>query len=245
MKYTIQPTKEKGWVALNEETDESSLAKKIREADIILADLDGTDTSSGYSLVLYSLNQPEFFSTIKFWKYLAKSAYLYAKKRKKSESEIWKNWINTFYRDKSHLKNVREMYTPKFANSELYKGVREFYDTLRGDALRVYVSRNLDEVIEAFSKTLAFNDFFAEQFNKKDSVKQILERFPHRKRFIVKGDTAEDEEMFDELKYWKKVEQINDVYFINIANHERNYNPRADVNSSRNQLALAEWLKQY
>lgn len=244
MKYIIPPSRDIGCVAVNDDADESGLVARLRRADIILADLDGTDASAGLNFVLYSTGEPEFFLALKCWKWLFKSGYLYAKYRGKAESEIGKAFMDVFMRSEKHVQRIKDIFTQEFTKSLLYEGVPEFYDLLRGDLLRVYVSRNHEEVVKAFFRALAFNDYFAEEFDKKETVKKALDRFPYRKRFIVKGDTMHDEEMYDELKYWKdKKKRIEEVTYINIMSSPKYYNPRADINASRNHTALNMWIK--
>ena len=85
MRYIIKPTKELGWVAVDEGADESGLVKRIREADIVLSDLDGTDTSSAQGVFFEFLKESSYIFKPKFLLWALSAGAPYAKKGKKAE----------------------------------------------------------------------------------------------------------------------------------------------------------------
>ncbi|GEM_PF-5542780 len=243
MKYIIEPTKELGWVGVDDSANQSGLVKRILTADTILSDLDGTDTSAAKQVFFDFIKDPKYFLNPKFLAWLACAGCNYLIYNQSAESKIASEFISKFLRHDQNLSRITAKYNQEFAKSTLYCGIEEFYGLLFKDSLKIYVSRNIKDVLHAYLLATKSNDAMAEQFDKKKSVEKIIKKYPNQKKFVVRGDTAEDQEMADYLKYLKLKETIDDVVFINIAKNPRHYNSCADVNTSRNHKALNYWLK--
>lgn len=242
MKYLTQSSMCNGWVATNKNTVESGLAKKIREADIILADLDGTDASPGEKLIFETLADDRYLFDRKTWKWTIESIQSFASDGMNSESKVWRAFVEQFLQNPKRLAQVKKKFE-KCANDTLYRGVPEFYDVLNPNSLKIYVTRNITEVVRAYANVLGFDYYFTGQFDKVKSAEELIEQFPDRKRFLVKGDSAPEQMMAEHLRELKHRGKIEEVTYINVAKNLRRYNPTADVNTSRNQKSIAGWLK--
>lgn len=246
MKYLIEPTKKLGWVSAENCANESELVKKILSADTILSDLDGTDTSAAKQVFFDFLKEPKYFLNPAFLAWLACAGGNYVVNvlhGQNAESQIAREFICKFLRQEKDLSRITSKYDEEFARSTLFSGIKEFYGLLPNNSLKIYVSRNIKDVLQAYMQATKSNEALSEQFDKKKSVEKIIKKYPNQKKFVVRGDTVEDEEMADYLKYLKLKETIDDVIFIHVAKNSRHYNPRADLNTSRNHGALNYWLK--
>jgi len=106
----------------------------------------------------------------------------------------------------------------------------------------MYVTKTVHEIVIAFAQANAFDLIFAEVYDKAHLTQQIVEKFAHRRRYLVKGDTHHDEAMLDVLYWHKKKRTIDDVVGINVCKDESRINPRFDINIGRDYQALVRTL---
>ncbi len=235
---------------------EEQLLAKVRSCDIIISDLDGTDTpSTGAREVLRYVASHTFDTTLQRWSWKAARAYLLDKNI--TSAHIWHGFVAHFLTvsedgtvsEKRETRTISEekerlhkIYTPKHASSLLYPGVRDFYHLLRA-AEKIYVTKAVYEIAAGFAAASHFDLFFADAYDKAHIVQRVIEGHAHRQRYLVKGDTSNDETMLDVLHWYKKKGTIDDVVGINVCRDDECINPHFDINIGRDYRGLVDALK--
>jgi len=241
MKFIVEPNNG-AWIAVRPELRKEALIERLTTADILVSDLDDTDTPSPAKAIARSgMLTPSYFKDPKFWLWAIGTKYHLARKGEGAESYRWSKFIETFLRDPEKLARLSEEYTPESAELKFYPGVRAFYNSLPL-TLKVYLTRNIREVGEAYRRAAGFDEVLPEQFDKQKGIAKIVRAHPERKRFVIKGDSAEDEAVVDFLKSLKKKGEIEEVTPIYISNSPRNLNPRFDINIGRNYGGLVSLI---
>ncbi len=219
---------------------EEHLLAKVRSCDIILSDLDGTDTpSTGAREVLRYAASHLFGRDFLRWSWRAARAYLADENI--SGAHVWHGFAARFLAAPSEKKPLRRTYTPKHAASLLYPGVPEFYGRFRA-AEKIYITKTVYEIAVGFALASNFDHVLADVWDKAHVAQRIVERLPHRRRYLVKGDTHHDEAVLDVLCWYKGNGTIDDVVGINVCKSDDHINPRFDINIGRDYRALVARL---
>lgn len=239
MKYLL--TTKNSWLAAENETNESELVAKIKKSSLIISDLDGTDASAGQKLALEMMLSDKYATSRHMWKWTLQTIHDYAT-NPDAESKAWKSFVETFLRNPAELKRIERKITPKTAEKNLYSGIKEFYQQLP-NAEKAYITRNIRQITQAYQQALSFDFSFPESFDKISATKQLIQQTHHTK-IIVRGDTAEEQKIANYLRELQKDGQIQTLVYINITKTKRQYNSKADINTTRNHTAINEWLRQ-
>lgn len=219
----------------------SELVKRILATDICISDLDDTDAPSPAKVL--ASDWRHYGRSPAYWTWLFKAGTKHLLFGKKSESGSWEKFINKFLRDPEELSRIEKLFTPEYLESTLFPGVKEFYGLLPRDAIRIYLTRNIREVALAYAGYLGINEIHAEQFDKHLTIQKIIQTPYLRKRWLVKGDSDEDQEVLSFLKYQKTRDKIDDVVGIYVT--EEKLNPRFDINLFQDYRPLVELMKKH
>lgn len=246
MRHIIEPSNNRSWISINPHLEQSELMKRIKSSDILISDLDDTDAPSPAKSIAFSkLKETDYILNPKFWVWCLSTGYALLTKQKNAESETWKNFVETFLRDQKELDKIKNKYNPKYVNYSFYPCVKEFYNLLPEDMIKIYITRNVIEVGEAYKQGAGFDEVMAEQFDKEDSIKKVCEKYPNKKSFIIKGDSPEDEAIIDFLRFRKRKDEIELITSIYVAksSDEKEINPRFDINIGQNYEGLVQILE--
>jgi len=246
MGYIIDPSNDEVWVAIKPQLKKEDLVKRILSSDIMVSDLDDTDTQSPSKEIAYaSLKRPKYLSDPRFWLWCISTEYKLIKNGKNAESETWATFIEKFLRNPKELEKLKQKYTPEFVASKFYQGAMDFYGLMPLNMIKIYLTRNIKEVAESYKQSASFDEVMAEQFDKENSIKRISQKYPERRKFIVKGDSPEDEQMLKVLIHEKQRGKLDQVTSIYVADSQNHINPNFDVNIGRNYKGLVELLQTY
>ncbi|MEK6864362.1 MAG: hypothetical protein AABX27_03660, partial [Nanoarchaeota archaeon] len=112
-------------------------------------------------------------------------------------------------------------------------------------AAKVFVTRTTDKIAEPYTNALGFDMVLESQYAKRESVDFMMGVFPDLKRFAVFGDSEEDLEMVDYLRFKLKKGSIDTLVSIYVAKSERKANLNFDASIGRDYSALVELVKKY
>ena len=82
---------------------------------------------------------------------------------------------------------------------------------------------------------------FAESYDKKHVLEELIKIHPKKKRWLIKGDSEEDTEMLNALKALKNNGKIDYVVGINVTKNE--INALYDINVMRDYRGLVELIQ--
>ena len=106
--------------------------------------------------------------------------------------------------------------------------------------VKFYVTRNIKEIAQAYKQAAGFTGFMLEQFDKEKSIEELVKKHPERKRFILKGDSQEDEVALDYLEFSKRKKRIDEVLSIFVTDHPCSVNNKFDIHIGRDYTKLVE-----
>lgn len=233
----------KSWVLIPELTSESFglLRKRLSQADLLVADLDDTDAPSpAKEIAKRFLMKREGAVNPKFWAWGLKTGLAFLQDGQKAESCAWENFLANF-RENGEVLKIINQFTPQSARQISYPGVGEFYQNL--SCPKVYLTRNVAKVANAFARTFGFSQIFAEEFDKKRALSQVCQAYPLARTFIVRGDSFEDAEIVQLLEDKKRQGEIEDVVSICVCQELKQAAFLADIYTSRDQTLLAKIFK--
>lgn len=167
----------------------------------------------------------------------AQTAWKLAREGKAAESEVWKEYVNRFLRNEKALAKIKSIWTPESARQSLYPGVEDFVQLI-SSAKRLYVTRNISEVAEAYTRALGLDGFFPETDHKEKIVENYVQRNPGVERFGVDGDSEEDAAMIDVLKFYRK--EVLGLYSMDKPNGR--VHPAFDVSVSKDRTGLVRLI---
>ncbi|MBI2672127.1 hypothetical protein HYX16_04295 [Candidatus Woesearchaeota archaeon] len=234
------------WVKAQDQVEIPGLRKQMLEADVCISDLDDTDAKSpAKEIGIYNnlLSRRIFNPRYIFWG--LKGLIKYIKLEKNAESECWKEYIKLFLRDPKELSKIKSGIEGKIRKLAI-PGVKELYGLLP-NAYKVYFSRNIIEVLSAFSAYFGFNEFHAEVFDKQIETQRFVERDLESKekkpftRYMVRGDSVEDESVLEVLDFYVKKEKIEYVVSCFRTTKEKE-NPRFTINVGSSDIGLVHLL---
>ncbi|MDD4878241.1 MAG: hypothetical protein PHO02_04355 [Candidatus Nanoarchaeia archaeon] len=235
------------WIKAKHEGDLAGVAARLYHSNIILSDLDDTLAKSPMKKVAYGfLKRPDMLANPKFIAWCAKAAWKKAVKGKKAESELGREFVEKFLDGRERKKLEEKMsfdYMDELRESA-FPGVFSFYSMLP-NAMKIIVTRSIHEIAWAYRCALDFDFSMEEQYDKKKSVDFIMRVFPKLKRYAIFGDSAEDEEMVDYLRFQLVKGSIDTLVSVHIAKSEKKANPDFDCSIGRNYSSLAELISKY
>lgn len=243
MEFVIEP-KNGIWVAVKPGVKLPEYLDRIKNADVLAADIDDTIAPSPAKRIAFSkLKDIRFLASPKFMMWGFNTCLDLAVKGKAAESDAWKDFIELFLRDPAEQDKIRRQYTPEFARSTFYPGVADFYARLPRYMKKFFVTRNIREVGEAYLEAAGFNELLPEQFDKRGSLDMILLMQPEARRFLVQGDSEEDQEFLERLELKKKIGRLHQVTSIYVSGSPYSLNPAFDINIGRDYTGLVKLLQ--
>lgn len=214
---------------------EQDLVRRILNSDILISDLDDTVAPSpAETVVLDYFKNPKNVYDMRFLEWFFISLYNFVKKGVLAKPEIWKNFVKLFLSDSKELEMLRQIYTPEFAKSTLYRGVLEFYSLLPETMIKIYITENIKVIADAYRQAAGFDEVICEPSNKAQSIDEVLEKYAKRRSFVLVSD-FDDLSMFNRLSDLRREGRIRELTSINVVHFPYNFLPydskrRFDVN---------------
>lgn len=186
--------------------------KKINSIDILVSDIDNTITNHQAKSVVVNkiLREPKYLFNPNLWKSIG--SYLF---KKDGEVEAWRNLIEHFIDDKDKDKISKE-YTTEYVESKMFDGFFGFISVFPQDLVKIYLTRNLIEIGNAYKQATGFDDVFAEHYDKKAGIQKIVDKYPDRKRIGIIGDSVGDEVAYEYLSWLENKGKIDYYYSIHV-----------------------------
>jgi len=196
------------WINPNLESRE--FVKKWKSLDLLVSDLDKAVTGNQALLVILRklIRQPYQVFNPKIWD--ATLTYI-----ARGQSNAWKKFDGYFLNIKEKGK-IKKKYTKEYAERKLYPGFKNFLSLLPNDTVEVFLTRNIDEVVCAYLKATGFDDALTENFDKEEGIKQLVEKYPGRKRMAMIGDSPEDEVVHNYFAWLLKKNKIEYYCTVNV-----------------------------
>ncbi len=245
MKFLISPEEDEGWVAVKGGLDCTGLVERLQRADILVTDLDDTlAPSPAKAIAKHNLKRSKHFLNPSYWAWCFKSAAKLFSEGKGAESMLWKDYLERFLHEPEEVAYLQKRYTAEFAAQTAYPYTDLFFHSLPLDMVKVCVTRNIREVGEAYQKALGIDRVVSEAFDKELAIEDLVEvEYAEWTRYILMGDSEEDERMLVRLKEMEKAGLVDEVTSIYVASSPSNLNPHFDVNIGRDYFGLAMLLQ--
>lgn len=246
MEYIVEPTNGDGWVLAKKGYNKDNIAELIRSSDSVVSDLDDTVAESPIrEMIKLGSKELKYLLNPACWLWAVLTKIRLRLDGEEAESTVGKSFTRFFLRKKSVLDRITKRYTRDFAESTLYPGVSDFYKTLPGERTKIFVTRNIKEITDAYKDAIGFDDALVEQYDKKASIEKILNLYPKAKSFVIIGDSQEDEQMLNFLRdKQQQGGQINTILGIYVADSPENINPNFDINIGKNYGGLVKLMQQ-
>lgn len=230
---------------LNEQTPREPLETiidRMEHTDLIISDLDDTDTYSPAKRIAYSyLTRLDKLSSPTFWKWAIPCFFDLMMRGQDAEEGQWKRFREIFLSDNEEL-NYQIMNHLGHAKKRAFPGLLDFYDNFPG-AKKAYISRNIPEIAEAYGAVYGFDKIVSNAFDREEAVRLVLDEFPNKRNVLFKGDAKSDEDILRILNGYEKSGRINSLVSINVANGWRRIHPDFDLTINRDYTALVEILQ--
>lgn len=232
------------WLATGDDADEQRIAGLIHTADIAVSDIDDTIALSPSKKAAIRIVTGGMLRHPSLLKWAAKAACrrYFSKNGKKHEPGLWKELVPLL--GAREIEQAKEIITPEYASSSFYKGVPEFYSFIP-NAKKVFVTRSLECIAESYRIAAGFDAALSMQFDKKKSAREIISRFPSCRRHVFLGDSAEDEDALDYLKFLRKYVKIDALVSVYVAKSQKSANSNFDISIGRDYTCLDDLLKIY
>ncbi len=154
------------------------------------------------------------------------------------DSKLWKKYVDLFLQTPAARREVKNYFTPTIVSHTLFPGVQQFAARL-SHADSAYVTRNINEVADAYAQFLGFNSVYANSYDKAAVVQGYVRRNPCLNNFLIEGDSREDGEMIEALR------QLNrNVVSIQVMSRPGEMDPRFTYATSRDRTSLLELMSQ-
>jgi len=193
---------------------EQNLINRIINAQVCVSDLDDTDALSPAKKI--GLDFGHFGKHFGYWSWIFKTGIDYLSLGKNAESQSWKGFVERFLRNPQELQRIVDSLNPTQINSSLFSGVKEFYHGLSPQCYTAYITRNIQEVTSAYAKFLGISETFSEAYDKRRVLENLVDSNPQHRRWIIKGDSDEDKEMLEYLRFKQKNHDIESVVGIKV-----------------------------
>ncbi len=231
------------WVLANGDFRAEHLHSRIIGSEVLITDLDDSIAQSPARIIAHTHSWRKFPGTPEYWFWVAKYLLKYLGDYPGIESSAWKEYVERFLRTPEERMSAGEYFAPDFVSKLLYPGVRDFYSILPESMNKSCVTRNVEEVALRFTRPLGMNSVVAEAFYKPAIVELMVKTAPWRKKYLLVGDSVDDEEALDVLKSIKKKGFIDFVFSIWVCKSPNDANEEFDISIGRNYSGLVEILK--
>ncbi len=231
--------------------EKEKVLDRIVHADAIVSDFDGTDVQTPLKRAAMTylasprtiLRKPELVG----WG--VKAMLRKAMQGKDADSVLWEelsgilgedtiDMIERFYQERSNMPdNVLER--------SVLSGVKDIYSQLP-DAERFYISRNFKDIIGLYSQFTGVpeeNTYTGER--KGPLLEDIIVANPENRRYIIRGDSASDDEVLDVADFYRSKGAIDDYVGIAIGKSSHNDCIHNDIIVSEDQRPLAYDIESY
>jgi len=251
MHYLIHPDERKDWVAVHDSLAKNKsrsqiiqdLRKDLSGIEVWFSDLDGSDVYSQAKGIVFDRFLFRFCRDELYRDWVLRSAKRCSTEHPLPYEKLWQEYINGFLNDRDELLRLHKRYTPEKITRSLFPGVREFYTDIIPQAQKYYITKNIYLVAQFFAKELGFpaHNIFAEEHHKGQRVQDFIEK-NHFIKYGCSGDSADDEEMHDILKFYQEQGKIAYSRTLFLAENKYLPHPKFDVNCSVNRRGLVELL---
>jgi hypothetical protein len=228
-------------VWINPKCKETEIVSRILTANICVSDLDDTDALSPAKRIGFDFKH--FGKYPSYWSWILTSGLNYLFNGKNAESQSWRNFLEKYLRNPQELERIAQIFNPAAINESLFPGVIQFYQSLSLSCSKVYVTRNIGEIASAYALELGIDQLYSETYDKRKVLENLVNSNPQCRRWIVKGDSDEDTEMLDYLRFKKKNRKIDDVVGIKVAKSKPD--PDYDLTLFRDYRGLVELIHKY
>ncbi len=235
----LRPQQGTMWVLAREPLTVKTLPQQLRAADVCISDLDDTDCNSPARMLARRAIGTHHWSPA-YWDWGIQALTARKKKGQNSESKSWNLYVERFLSTAGAKLKVTEFFTPERIQSTLFPGVDAFYQRL--SAKKVYVSRNIAEVVQCYAEELGFAEWHGEELLKRQAVEKYVTAHPEQQHYIVKGDSEEDFEMLDFLRHRQREKKVASVLGIYCAKNFFKEKHDFDVEIGRDYRGLVELL---
>ncbi len=218
MKFLIEPglfSRNDTWVGIDDKyaagRSRDDLIKEYREqiarTQTLFSDLDDTDADSPAKKLAYEAFGTRHFSpSYLLW---AVGYGFPARGLKSREIPAWDHYASRFLNNQSVRDELGRRFTAEYARRLLYPGVEEFYAHFDPrQCKKIYLSRNLSEIVNAFAQALGFDASYPEERDKSKAIKRYLQQNLKVYFVTVKGDSAEDTPKVEEINWMARVLSI-------------------------------------
>lgn len=179
------------------------LKKKVKRTEAWFLDLDDNLAPSPAKKIVKKAIGTKYYSP-DYLKWLAETGWASWKKGKEAETEGWRDYVERFL-DEGARKEVKEMFKPEEVEKSFYPGVEEWGRLISRKAEVYLISRNIEEVVEAYATALgrrgiSLQGIFPEAYKKEEAIKQFIEQQPKLRLYGIDGDSQEEGKMIEVLK---------------------------------------------
>ena len=105
------------------------------------------------------------------------------------------------------------------------------------------MTRNIEEIARTFARALRIDDVIPEAWDKAKATEQFILANPWFKRYLIKGDSEEDEDVLKVAQYYKKQGSIDDVTGIWVTPTPEKPNRRFTIHIGRDYGGIVELLQ--
>jgi hypothetical protein len=189
------------WVDIPDDKELPEVQAQFHKVETWFYDLDGTHTKFPAKDIARRAVGTSHFDP-KYLSWLTRNCFKYLRDGKSVDSVAWGEYVTSFLRSPEALEEVRQFISFDYVQRSLYSGVNACCQ--RRDKNKCYVTRNIREVAEPFAKILGISEIKAEAFDKAKCIEDYLSTHSTEQFFGVEGDSDEDAEMVDVLRFHKK-----------------------------------------
>ena len=236
---TLFQTVQGSWVS--SQLSQEEIRREISKAQVVLTDLDDTDAVSPAKILAREHVQRGAKHHARYLSWVVRSSWKKYHQGKSSETEIWKEYVDTFLKSKSQRIRAGEYFDERNVQQLLFPGVQDFYRALP-PTYKSYITRNISEVARAFSSVVGIDSIVAETPNKGIATEQFIQSNPWFQNYIIKGDSEEDEEMMRVAEHYKKKGSIKTVTSILVCENKNTPLEKATIHIGRDYRGLVELM---
>ncbi len=214
----------------------NNLLPRLIGTEVWFADLDDCDARSPAKRVVMNAVGTKHYSP----KYLAwslKNSYDIIRRR---ENKVWQDYVQTFLNAPESLVEMQNFLTVGKVRATVFEGVENFYAML--NSKKYYVTRNIETVARLYAKHFGFNGLYCEVNDKGKVVEQFILNNPWFKYYGCSGDSVEDEEMFDVLKFYSKKKKIDSAITLYCS---KKIKDNVDIATTKDRTALVSVMAGY
>jgi len=237
---------DKSWVGVQDEKKKKftafDLKKKINQVQVWFFDLDDNHCYSPSKKVAYKALGTSYFSP-KFVGWGLQTGLALLSQGKKAESKRWKSYVDSFLTSDESKEKLEKIFTIDYAKKTIYTGVQEFckfVHDLESNTDSLYITRTVEEIARPYAKVLGVDSVIARADDKAKVVEQYLKENPHIKIFGVDGDSEEDADMIERIKFYEK----EAIGIYSMKSKKAVMNEHFDLATSKDRSTLVKMLKE-